>query len=175
VCDQLLAQSRPIGRYPMRFVLVILTLLFTTASGTTQTPADDPWGPLRHLEGRWEGAIEGRLGTGKGVRSYEFVLDGLFLLYRHASVRLPQEKSPEGDHHRELGVFSYDSQGKSIMLREFMSEGVVLLSRCEVTKNRIVCVSEHVESGARYPSAAYSGIREPTCVYRNLRTGLSKG
>lgn len=130
----------------MRSVPMILALLLATSSAT-QTPTDDPWGPLRHLEGHWEGAIEGRLGTGKGLRSYEFVLGGQFLFYRHASVRLPQEKSPGGDHHRELAIFSYDRERKSIVLREFMIEGVVLRSPCEVTENRVVCVSEHVESG----------------------------
>ena len=34
------------------------------------------------------------------------------------------------------------------MLREFMVEGVVVRSPCEATSERIVCVAEHVESGA---------------------------
>lgn len=129
---------------------MIFASLLATASATasaTQTAGDDPWGPLRHLEGHWEGVIDGRLGAGKGLRSYELMLGGQFLLYRHASVRLPQERSPGGDHHRELAIFSYDKERKSIVLREFMVEGVVPRSPCEVTENRVVCVSEHVESG----------------------------
>ncbi len=113
----------------------------------TATAGTDPWGPLRQLEGRWQGAIDGRLGTGSGVREYEFVLEDQFLFYRHASVRMPQDKSPAGDHHRELAVFSYDRERRAIVLREFMVEGVVPRSLCEVGGSRVVCVSEHVESG----------------------------
>jgi len=132
----------------MRVRPALLALALTLAAGSSaQTPVDDPWGPLRHLEGQWEGAIEGRLGTGTGLREYEFVLGGQFLLSRHASVRLPQEKSPGGDHHQELAVFSYDTERQSIVLREFMSEGVVPRSLCALTGDRVVCTTEHVESG----------------------------
>lgn len=109
--------------------------------------SDDPFGPLRDLPGRWEGAIDGRLGTGKGLRVYEFINDGKFLLARHSSVRPAQEKSPEGDHHQELALFSHDTERGTIMLREFMSEGVIPLSACEVEERRVRCVAESVENG----------------------------
>lgn len=109
--------------------------------------ASDPWAPLRLLVGAWEGAIDGKLGKGRGLRRYEFINKGSFLLCRHLSVRLPQEKSPDGDQHEELGVFSFDSQRKLLVYREFLSEGVVVQSPCEVDGMRIVCTSETVESG----------------------------
>ena len=130
----------------MKVVVALIAVALAGAMGNA-AQASDPWGPLRQLEGQWEGTIEGALGSGKGSRQFEFVLDGQFLLYRHASVRLPQEKSPKGDHHRELAVFSYDSERKTIVLREFMVEGFVVRSLCEVTEYRVVCVSEEVESG----------------------------
>ncbi|HSR68237.1 MAG TPA: hypothetical protein VLU25_09870 [Acidobacteriota bacterium] len=107
----------------------------------------DPWGPLKLLVGTWEGEISGKLGTGKGLRRYRFILGDRFLESRHVSVRLPQEKSPEGDQHEELGVFSYDSQQKRLVYREFMKEGVVVRSACEVDGMKVVCTSEAVESG----------------------------
>jgi hypothetical protein len=102
---------------------------------------------LRPLVGSWEGSIDGKLGTGTGVRRYEFILGGKFLMCRHTSVRLPQEKSPAGDQHEELGVFSFDSEKKAIVLREFMLEGVVPRSVCETEAGKIVCTTEAVESG----------------------------
>jgi hypothetical protein len=112
-----------------------------------QDSAADPWEPLRLLEGTWEAKIDGRLGQGAGQRSYEFIFDGVYLVSRHASVRLPQEKSPEGDHHRELGVYSLDRERGTIVLREFMEEGFVLRSTCEMEPQRFVCAAEAIESG----------------------------
>jgi len=108
----------------------------------------DRWGPLRLLVGTWDGAIEGRLGTGTGVREYEFILDESFLLFRQASVRMPQELSPAGDHHRELSIFSYDSDRDTIVLREFFVEGVVSRYACDIEGSKVTCVAEHIENGS---------------------------
>ena len=129
------------------WLAVVLTAWTCTAPAEQADEPDDVFGPLRLLEGAWEGAIDGKLGTGTGVRRYEFIMHGKFLMSRHISVRLPQEASPEGDEHEELGVFSYDSERKSLVLREFMGEGVVVRSPCTVDGMEIVCVSEAVESG----------------------------
>lgn len=113
----------------------------------TAAETADPWMSLKLLVGSWEGEIDGKLGKGKGIRRYEFVLDDQFLLSRHLSVRLPQERSPSGDEHEELGVFSFDRESETIIYREFMSEGIVIRSPCEVDGMTIVCISEAVESG----------------------------
>lgn len=105
------------------------------------------WEPIRFLEGTWEAEISGSLGTGRGRRTYEEVFDGLYTLSKHASVRLPQAESPEGDHHRELGVYSYDRVRGTIVLREFMVEGYVVRSTCDTSSRRFVCTTEAVESG----------------------------
>ena len=114
---------------------------------TDTTGPEDPLGPLGVLVGSWSGEIEGRLGSGKGVRRYQRAMSGRFLLCRHTSVRLPQEKSPGGDQHEELGVFSFDRERKRISYREFMIEGIVVLSTCEIEGATVVCTSESVENG----------------------------
>ena len=106
------------------------------------------WGPLRLLAGTWDGAISGQLGTGTGVREYELILDENFLLFRQASVRMPQELSPAGDHHRELCIFSYDAERDTIVLREFFVEGVVSRSTCEIEGSTVTCTAEEIENGA---------------------------
>ena len=109
--------------------------------------AEENWELIGLLEGTWEGKIEGILGQGEAVRRYERILDGKFLMSRHASVRAPQPKSPKGDYHRELTVFSFDSQRGKWVHREFMVEGYVVRSLCETDANQVVCTSEEVESG----------------------------
>jgi hypothetical protein len=141
-----------IRRCALAFALVAVAWSGAGLAQEADNPAesrqsDHPWGPLALLEGAWTGAIDGKLGTGKGVRRYEFVLGGKFLMSRHISVRLPQEKSPEGDEHEELGVFSYDSERETLVLREFMGEGVVVTSPCAIDDMTVVCESESVESG----------------------------
>ena len=135
------------------------TFLFATlAAGATapiagggaepeSTESADPWALLRLLEGSWTGTIDGKLGTGTGVRRYELILGGQYLMGRHESVRLPQEKSPEGDQHQELGIFSFDSERQKLVWREFMIEGVVSRYTCETEGMKVVCATEAVESG----------------------------
>jgi len=115
-------------------------------AATPPAPAD-PWGVLLELVGSWDGRIDGKLGTGHGVRRYELIMGERYLLARHRSVRLPQERSPAGDQHEELAVFSYDRERQTIVYREFLSEGVVVRSPCRVDARKVVCVSEAVENG----------------------------
>ncbi|MCZ6507029.1 MAG: hypothetical protein O7A04_03125 [Acidobacteria bacterium] len=112
-----------------------------------ESASTDPWEPVRFLSGRWKGSIDGRLGTGTGERHYEFVLGGRFLLMNHSSVRLPQEKSPAGDHHEEIGIFSVDGERNKLILRTFNIEGFTLQYVCDVETGRLVCVTEQVENG----------------------------
>jgi hypothetical protein len=123
------------------------TLAFEQAGGEEKVQTTDPWEPFRLLEGHWEGAIDGRLGQGTGRRHITFILDGKFLLLRHASVRLPQEKSPRGDYHREMGVFSFDRERGMVIYREFLVEGFVNRYTCDVEPKKFVCTTESVENG----------------------------
>ncbi len=107
----------------------------------------DAWAPHRLLPGRWEIEIDGRLGQGTGNRHYEFIFNDQFLVGRHASIRLPQEQSPEGDYHRELSVYSFDSERDTIVLRQFIVEGYVLQFTCETEPMRFVCTTENIENG----------------------------
>lgn len=146
--------STPTGRRtPARFAApAVAALIALSAPLPAQQPAGpaapaDPWGVLRQLVGSWEGEIDGKLGTGRGVRRYELIMGERYLLVRHRSLRLPQDKSPKGDQHEELDVFSYDRERKTIVYREFFSEGVVVRSPCQVEGSKVVCVSEAVENG----------------------------
>ena len=131
--------------------MIKLMTLLALAGALAQEPSvqaeKDPFAPIRSLAGDWHGDISGKLGTGTGVRHVEFILDGKYLLSRHASVRVPQELSPEGDHHRQLTVWSYDSERQKLVVREFMVEGFILQSVCDADGKMINCEAEEVESG----------------------------
>ena len=112
-----------------------------------ENASDDPWESVRFLAGEWNGSIDGRLGRGTGKRHYEFVLGGRFLVMKHSSVRLPQEKSPDGDNHGEIGIFSIDGERNKLVFRSFNIEGFILQYVCNVETGRLVCVTEQIENG----------------------------
>ena len=146
-------------------MMKLLTLL-AVAGALAQAPSEkaekkDPFAPLRALEGTWHGEISGKLGTGTGVRQYEFILDGKYLMSRHTSVRVPQELSPEGDHHRQLTVWSYDSERETLVVREFMVEGFILQSTCDVDGKFINCAAEEIESGSQWQAKLQLEIKNP--------------
>ena len=131
-------------------IAVVVVLIAGSPAGAQQDPVGgeiDPWATLRLLVGSWEGAIDGKLGRGKGLRRYEFVVGGKYMMSRHSSVRMPQEKSPRGDQHENLGVFSFDRERGTLVYRQFMIEGFVIRSTCDATANKLVCTSEAVEGG----------------------------
>jgi hypothetical protein len=140
-----------------RIILLAGILVFMTCGLTAKASehddaaapveSPDPWAALEMLDGNWEGAIDGKLGTGRGFRRCERLMGDRYLVCRHSSIRLPQEKSPKGDQHEELIVFSYDREREIIVQREFMSEGVVVQSTCTTEGMTVTCHSEAVESG----------------------------
>ena len=129
-------------------IAVLVTPVARLAAQDGESEA--PLSSLLFLVGSWEGEVSGALGEGQALREYELMLDQQFLVSRHASVRLPQEESPAGDHHRELGVFSFDQQRSAIVYRQFVVEGYVNRYTCALHGGGLhgfTCVTEAVENG----------------------------
>jgi len=91
----------------------------------------DPWAPVRVLEGKWEGSVTGQPGTQRSSREYQFVSKGTFLWQHDHSVY--EAKSPEDAPkvREDFGYFSYDKFAKTIVWRQFHSEGFVNEYRLE--------------------------------------------
>jgi hypothetical protein len=85
----------------------------------------DPWEPVRFLIGRWEGTTEGEPGKGTVVRSYEFVLGERFIHERNTSTYPSQEKNAKGETHQHWSFLSFDRIRKTLVLRQFHTEGFV--------------------------------------------------
>jgi len=84
----------------------------------------DPWAPLRSFEGKWEGDTSGKPGTGTTTREYRFELNNKFMFQRDKS-EYPKDPAGKPLLHEDFGVFSYDSDLKKIVWRQFHSEGMV--------------------------------------------------
>ena len=111
---------------PLAIVLLLVHLPLAAQQSEAKT---DPWAAFRLLEGTWQGAIDGVLGQGVGERRYEWVMDDHYLIQHHSSVRQPQEKSPRGDHHREIAIYSIDNEDRRLVDRSSLGWGV---ARCRL-------------------------------------------
>ena len=126
-----------------RYVVVLTMLLVATAVSSDESD----FGPLAFLVGSWEGHEEGVPGTGKGERSYEFIMGDTYLVAKNTSTFPPQEKNPKGEVHRDWQFFSYDRTGKELALREFHSEGFVIEYVLEkFSPTELVFVSRNMEN-----------------------------
>ena len=94
-------------------------------SATWQAAAPrDALAPVAPLVGRWSGTTEGQPGKGTVEREYERILGARFIQARNRSTYPPQEKNPKGEVHEDLGIFSFDSARKRIVLRQFHIENI---------------------------------------------------
>jgi hypothetical protein len=85
----------------------------------------DSWAPLRVFEGKWEGPTTGKPGKGTTSREYKFELNGQFFSQRDRSVYQPEDPAAKPLVHEDFGFFSYDTNLKRIVWRQFHSEGLV--------------------------------------------------
>jgi hypothetical protein len=118
-------------------------------SATTQAaPPRDALAPVGALVGRWSGTTEGQPGKGTVEREYERILGSRFSQVRNRSTYPPQEKNPKGEIHEDMGVFSFDSARKRIVLRQFHTEGFVnqYLLDPDSASGRLVLTTEAIEN-----------------------------
>ena len=81
---------------------------------------DSLWAPMRYFIGSWHGVGESESGTAVCERNYQWALNGNFVQVRSKSAYAPQEKSPQGEIHEEIGYINFNNLEKNFMLREFM-------------------------------------------------------
>ena len=126
-----------------RYVVILTIFLVATSASSDESDFD----PLGFLVGSWEGHEEGVPGTGKGDRSYEFIMGETYLLAKNTSTFLPQENNPNGEVHRDWQFFSYNRTRKELALREFHSEGFVIEYVLEkLSPKELVFVSKTMEN-----------------------------
>lgn len=107
------------------------------------------WESLNYFPGSWKGHETGKAGIGEGSRTYEFIMDGVYLFADNTSKFEPQEKNPEGELHKDWAFISYDKSRNLLALREFHSEGFVIqyiLDSLESNEKKYVFISEAVKN-----------------------------
>jgi hypothetical protein len=145
-------------RYPQhvggRSVAVVMLALGATlsppiVSATRQATAPaDRLASLAPLVGRWTGTTEGQPGKGTVEREYERILNGRFIQVRNRSTYPPQQQNKKGETHEDVGIFSFDSGRKAIVLRQFHTEGFVnqFVLDPASAPGKIVLVTEAIEN-----------------------------
>jgi len=112
----------------MNYARILSLVVLLASSAVAQS---DPWAPLRVFEGKWEGTITGQPGKQASSREYQFVLNGTFLWQHDHSVY--EAKSPDDAPkvREDFGYFSFDKFAKTMVWRQFHSEGFVNEYRLE--------------------------------------------
>jgi hypothetical protein len=85
----------------------------------------DPWAAVRVFEGKWEGPVTGKPGKQFSSREYRFELNGKFLSQRDKSLYEPKSPGAKPEGREDFGFFSYDTNLKKIVWRQFHGEGFV--------------------------------------------------
>jgi hypothetical protein len=112
---------------PMLLLRWLLVPALMCAGGTRaeESPAPDPWQPMARFVGEWQGTASGEAGSGSVTRRYAKVLGGRFIQESNTTTYPPQEKNKAGEVHEHWGMFSYDKGRKTLVLRQFHTEGFV--------------------------------------------------
>ncbi len=110
----------------MRTSIVTAGLLLALGSSWAAEPeASDPWKVIRFFVGEWAGTGTGLGGRAETRHRYEPVLEQQFIRMTTRAVFELREGDAEPETHEDIGFFSYDSERRKIMLRQFLSEGFV--------------------------------------------------
>ena len=111
--------------------------------------SENPLKQFDFLIGGWQGVETGMAGNGIGFRTYEYALNNQYILANNTSTFPITEKKPHGEVHRDFGVFSYNSNTKSVILREFHIEGfanIHVLDTLLSTANKFVFITREIEN-----------------------------
>ena len=130
-------------------VSLAAVLLISSLAGGQSTSASNVWEPLKFFAGKWEGTGNGKPGTSKIEREYQFVLNGKYLSVEGRSVYDAQPKNPKGEVHEELGMISFDKSRKQFVFRQFHVEGFVnqyVSTTISADGKEIIFTSEAIEN-----------------------------
>jgi hypothetical protein len=104
---------------------ILIVAAVAALAGPGAIGQSDSLGPIRFLEGKWEGKATGEPGKGVSTREYRFDLNGRFLSARNKSVYDPKSSEAKPEVHEDFGMYSYDRALKKVVLRQFHGEGFV--------------------------------------------------
>jgi hypothetical protein len=104
---------------------------------------------IEFLVGNWQGVESDAAGDGIGFRSYTYELDENYIMVRNQSTFPKTEKKPKGEVHRDIGIFSYNSNSNEIIYRSFNVEGftnIFILDSSNSSKDKFVFITREIEN-----------------------------
>jgi len=117
----------------------LLLLSALTLAAQAQTPAVDPFAPVRFLAGEWVGEGSGAPGKGQGAFSFRFELEGRALVRRSAADYPARDGRPAVHHEDLLTVFAEGGRLRALYLD---NEGHVIRYAVQPLDRGVVFQSE---------------------------------
>jgi hypothetical protein len=131
-------------------VLILLTFIPISLFSQEEQEKQDPWKPINYFIGSWKGNEGTGPETGKGDRTYQYILQDRFIHFKNKSVFEETEKRPQGEVHDDMGIFSYDKNRDILVLRQFHVEGFInqyVMDSLSTDQTYMEFVTESIENG----------------------------
>lgn len=90
-----------------------------------KVPARASFKPFQYLIGPWKGEGTGQPGNSSATVKYEYILDSTYIKFEGKSAYKPQEKNPQGEVHRGMGLIGYDKLKQRYFAYIFHNESFV--------------------------------------------------
>ncbi len=130
-----------------RSYLLIFVLIITCTNSFGQNKNFER---LEFLFGKWIGTGTGfGNDTSKIESEFKIIMNGKYIEVWNDSKFKPTDKKPEGEHHIDKGIISFDENRKVIVYRQFNSEGYInqyILNDSLSSDTVLVFETESIES-----------------------------
>jgi len=137
--------GRPFIKTIMKKIVIVVAFILCSVQMNAQLNLQS----LDVLIGEWQGTGKG-FGNNTSVinSSFTWVMDNSYIEVQNESFFKATEKKPAGDHHIDKGYISYDKIRKTVVFRQFNSEGYInqYVLDSTSTKDRLVFKSENIEN-----------------------------
>ncbi|MGD9930102.1 MAG: hypothetical protein AB7U05_08785 [Mangrovibacterium sp.] len=131
----------------MKKQILLVSLIFFTVNIVAQ---NSPFQNLEFLLGNWQGTGSGFGNSqSKITTSFQSVMNEQFIEVINDSKFEPTASKPEGEHHIDRGMISFDKARNLIVFRQFHIEGFInqyVLIDSLSTDNFLVFQTEHIEN-----------------------------
>lgn len=129
----------------MKKTLLIITIAFVTNIGLAQNRLSQ----FDFLIGNWQGVETGVSGDGIGYRTYSYELGENYIMQKNQSTFPKSDKKPIGEVHKDIGMFSYDSNKKEFIYRSFNIENftnIFVLNDSLSNETKFIFITREIEN-----------------------------
>ena len=107
----------------MKKLITLSLFIFIALAGSAQS---NTFERLSFLFGDWQGKGSGFGNDQSAITaSYKPVMDGTYVEVMHDSRFEPTSQNPDGEHHMDKGMISFDKARKLFVFRQFNNEGYI--------------------------------------------------